>query len=86
MSAELAKDNDRLLNLLATATPALRDIHMGYPPHDLIAPSGEMGMGALLRDLVTELRGRGIDDTGVWDCDATRGIPVAGKEEPPGLR
>lgn len=86
MTAELAKDNDHLLNLLATATTALRDIHMGHPPREVIAPSGEMGMEALLRELVTELRGRGIDDEGGWDCDATEGIPVAGEEAPPGFR
>lgn len=62
--------------LLELATAALRDIAVGFP-HDEIAASHTMGLDALLVELVTHLRGRCINDDHAWDCDATRGIPVA---------
>lgn len=61
------------MELLAFATTALRDIHMGYPDKEIVAPSG-MGLKTLLRDLVSYLRENGVDDEGGWDCDATEGI------------
>jgi hypothetical protein len=63
------------MELLAVATTAIRDQYMGFPDDEIVAPSG-MGMKILLRDLVTHLRGNGIDDEGSWDCDATEGIEV----------
>lgn len=72
---ELEKENERLLGLLAHVTTAVRDIYMDQPP---MAPSGATGVDALLHELVAELRGRGIDDEGGWDCDITQNIPVAG--------
>lgn len=62
--------------LLAIAASALRDLYMGYRPADVIALDGSQGLDELLRGLVTELRGRGIDDDGGWNCPATEGIPV----------
>lgn len=66
---------DECVKLLTTATTAIRDLQAGYRNEDIIAPSGR-GVNALLRDLVTYLRGNGVDDEGAWDCDATEGIAV----------
>jgi hypothetical protein len=63
------------IQLLTTATTAIRDIQAGYRDNDIVAPSGR-GVNALLRDLVTYLRENGVDDEGAWDCDATEGIAV----------
>lgn len=70
------KTTQPTLELLAIATTALRDLHMGYPPKEIAAATGQ-GLEVLLTDLVTHLRGQGIDDEGGWDCDATNGIAVA---------
>jgi hypothetical protein len=63
--------------LLATAATALRDLEMGYREADVVGLDGLDGLDNLVRGLATELRGRGIDDEGGWDCPATEGIPVA---------
>lgn len=62
--------------LLATTVTALRDLSMGYRPSDIVALDGLQGLDELIHGLVKELRGRGIDDEGGWDCPATEGILV----------
>lgn len=63
------------LQLLALATTALRDLHMGYPPKEIAALNGQ-GLAELLKDCVTFLRGQGIYDEGGWDCAETEHIQV----------
>lgn len=63
----------KCMELLAFATTALRNIHMGYPDKEIMAPSG-MGLKTLLCDLVGYLRENRVDDEGGWECDATEGI------------
>jgi hypothetical protein len=63
--------------VLATATTALRDLHMGWPHFESAALNGEMGLDPLVHSLVAELRGRGVDDEGGWNCAVTEGIAVA---------
>lgn len=65
-------DEDRL----ATAVTALRDLEMGYGHRDIVGLDGLDGLDNLVRGLATELRGRGIDDDGAWDCPATEGVVV----------
>jgi hypothetical protein len=65
----------KCIDLLSTATTAIRDLYAGYPESEIAGPSG-MGVKTLLRDLVAYLRGNGVDDEGSWDCDATEGIAV----------
>ena len=62
---------------LAIAVSALRDLEMGYRPADIVGLDGLDGLDALVRGLVTDLRGRGIDDEGAWNCPATEGIAIA---------
>jgi hypothetical protein len=68
--------------LLAVATTALRDLYMDYPHKEICSIDGSLGLGELVRGLTAELRGRGIDDEGGWQCDVTEGIPVAGRRAP----
>lgn len=63
--------------LLATAATALRDLDMGYREADVVGLDGLDGLDNLVRGLAIELRGRGIDDEGAWDCPATEGVAVA---------
>lgn len=73
-------DADEDLGRLATVTTALRDLYMGYDPASIVPLSGGAGgLDKLLQELVAELRGRGIDDEGGWDCSATSDIPVAAR-------
>lgn len=74
---EGAHDQSADIDKIAIATTGLRDLYMGYRPRDIVALDGSSGLDNLVRGLVTELRGRGIDDDGGWNCDATAGIPVA---------
>lgn len=69
----VGRDEERL----AVAASALRDLDMGYSHSDIVGLDGLDGLDNLVRGLATELRGRGIDDQGAWDCPATEGIPVA---------
>ena len=70
--------------MLCTATTAPRDIHMGWDADEIVdLEGGSGGLPNLVRGLVTELRCRGIDDEGGWDCPETSHISVA---RPPGLR
>lgn len=66
----LIAERDRSLSLLALSTTALRDLYMGYRHEDIVGGT-EDGLPALLHELVSYLRSRGIDDEGAWDCDAT---------------
>ena len=81
---ELLADRNRLLELLAIATTALRDVEMGYQPREVYTgdlDTDEPGLAGALRGLVRELRGRGIDDEGGWDTSVTEDIPVAGAQQ-----
>lgn len=68
------------IELLALCATALRDLNMGYQHREIAANSGH-GLDVLLADAVAHLRGLGIDDEGGWDCEATRGIPVAAGDQ-----
>lgn len=63
-------------DLLCLAASALRDIREGFPHDELAAPGGNIGLDPLLTEIVTHLRGQGIDDDHGWDCDLTTTIPV----------
>lgn len=65
----------KCIDLLSTATTAIRDLYADYPENAISAQSGK-SVKSLLRDLVAYLRGNGVDDKGAWDCDATEGIAV----------
>jgi hypothetical protein len=77
--ARLEEENRRLLGLLSSAATGLHDIRLGVEERHLVAPSGLVGDGLLLRELVVALRGRGVDDEKGWDCDVTEDIPVVGE-------
>lgn len=62
--------------MLATAATALRDMDMGYREADIVGLDGLDGLDKLVRGLAVELRSRGIDDEGAWDCPATEGVAV----------
>lgn len=68
------------IELLALCATALRDLGMGYQHKEITANSGQ-GLDVLLADVVAHLRGLGIDDEGGWDCEATRGFPVAAGDQ-----
>lgn len=70
------ESNNKCMEMLSIATSAIRDHYAGFPDDEIVAPSGSMGMKALLRDLVGYLRESGVDDDGGWDCDATEDIKV----------
>jgi hypothetical protein len=76
--ADIGEDGGHDVHLLGMATVALRDLYMGYPPDQIVSLSGESGLPLLVRELVADLRGRGIDDDGGWNCTETEGIPVGG--------
>jgi hypothetical protein len=83
-SGKSADDADELESLLATATTALRDLYMGYAPGDIAGHTGVDGLGGLMRELVTTLRARGIDDEGAWDCDLTEELAQGESESAKG--
>jgi hypothetical protein len=64
-------------DLLCLAASALRDIREGWPLDELAAPGGNIGLDPLLTEIVTHLRGQGINDDQGWDCEITATIPVA---------
>jgi hypothetical protein len=69
------------VDLLCCAATALRDLYNDWPHREIASPQGK-GLDDLLRVLVTHLRGKGVDDDGGWDCDATEGIAVAAPAGP----
>lgn len=72
----LVEERIHLVDLLATATTAVFDLHKGYSENELAASQGS-GFDSLAVELVTALRVRGIDDEGAWTVPATNEIPVA---------
>ena len=63
--------------ILIFAASGLRDKLSHYPDQEIAAPSGRMGLNALVQDVVQYLRERGVDDSGAWDCEVTKDIPVS---------
>lgn len=61
---------------IAHATVALKDLRDGRPHDDIQGPNGQRGLQSLIRHLVGNLRAAGIDDQGWWDCEATWDIRV----------
>lgn len=67
----------RTMRLLTLATTALRDLSMDWPSSQIAAADGAAGLDALLVQVVSHLRGKGIADETGWDTVATQSIPVA---------
>jgi hypothetical protein len=67
----------RTMRLLTLATTALRDLSMDWPTSQIAAADGAGGLDALLVQVVSHLRGKGMDDETGWDTAATQSIPVA---------